>query len=98
MYIITCTINGEEKKLVNDKDIKYNWGDNIFNACIFETKDEAVNFILNEPNFKNIVNNKRPFLLLDIDIDSVCIKKIEEIIYKNVASISFNNLLKKIEK
>ena len=100
MYIITCRRKEEELKLIHDDDIKYNWGKDIFKAVTFETKEDAVNFIIKEPLFVNInkTENLLPFLLSDINIDSVHITKIEEIIYKNVAQVKFDKILKKLKK
>ena len=69
-------------------------------ALTFETKEDAVNFIIKEPLFVNInkTENLLPFLLSDISIDSVHITKIEEIIYKNVALTKFDKILKKLKK
>ena len=69
-------------------------------ALTFETKEDAVNFIIKEPLFVNInkTENLLPFLLSDISIDSVHITKIEEIIYKNMAQINFDKTLKKLKR
>lgn len=97
MYIITCERDDKELKLVKDEDIKYNWGENIFDAVIFNTREEAIDFIKNEPMFSKIINNRKPFLLSDININSVYITKIEEIKYKRSANIKFDKLLRQIK-
>lgn len=99
MYIITCRRDGEELKLLKDDDIKYNWGKNIFEAVTFETKKEAIEFIKNEPMFTKVKISKKikPFLLSDIDINSVYLTYIEEIKYKKVVNVRFDKILGKLK-
>jgi hypothetical protein len=98
MFIITCKENNEEKKLVYDEDIKYTWGEDIFSAVRFNSKQDAVDFILKEDMFTNIDNGTIPFLLRDVDTNSVFIKKIDEITFRDIANIKFDNLFNKLSK
>jgi hypothetical protein len=98
MFIITCKENDEDKKLVYDEDIRYTWGDDIFSAVRFESKQDAIDFILKEKMFTNIDNGTLPFLLRDVDTNSVYIKKIDEITYRDIANIKFDKLYNKLSK
>ncbi len=98
MYIITCKRNGDDLKLVNDELIGIDWGKDIFKAKVFNTKQDVINFIINEPKFNKINNGRLPFLLSDIDINSVHIRKIEEIKYRNTDKIKFTSVLNKIKE